>query len=66
MIEWVPDFRSHSRGLSLPGRTLRFSARVRARRLAGRYSSAAHERLMGVLLETRCRGRALRVEWRAT
>lgn len=64
MIEWAPEARPHARGLVLPGRVLDFSAPVRARRLAGRFASASHERLIGMRLETRCRGRAVTIAWR--
>ncbi len=66
MIEWAPTKpRLHRSGLSLPGRTVRFSAAVRARRVAGEFASAGHERVLGVRFETRCRGRAVMIAWRA-
>jgi hypothetical protein len=67
MLEWTPAEPRRGRfGVALPGRSVRFSSPVRAWRIAGAFASAAHERLTGVALETRCDGRPVTIAWRAS
>ncbi len=65
LLEWSPaDVEEPTpRGLELPDRTVRFSRPVRASRLPQHHASATFEHVAGTVLDTRCDGHPLAINW---
>jgi hypothetical protein len=66
LVEWIPageHLLAHLKGVSLTDRTLAFSHAVQARQLIGQHASSTHEQVVGIEIETPCRGRSISISW---